>query len=250
MSLDRKTFVSDGARRPFGRTLVLVRHLLSTAAIVLIGLLATPAHAGWKHLKSADGVSAAISENPKSGLPVIRIRTRIDANIAEVAGVVTDVNNSCKWAGRCLEARVLRSKGDLRHRVYSRRKGPWPISDRDFELDSKVDIQRKGHLVTVRFWSVKKPLIRPKYGVVRLPVMRGHYRLEWAGDNVTNYEFQVEADPGGWIPRWVYRWTAEKGPFESAKNLKRLVPTIKGNYKAFRKRFEAIANPPIRAPKS
>lgn len=212
--------------------------LVTFALLLAIGLFALPATASWKHLKTQDGVSAYISENPKTGLTIIKVKTRIAASLPEVLGVVTDINNSCRWAGRCLEAKILKSKGPFKHRVYSRRKGPWPINDRDFELDSVVDVHKGANLVRVRFWDVKKPMVRPKKGVVRVPVMRGVYRLEKISANVTKYEFQVEADPGGWIPKWVYRWTAEAGPLESAKKLRKLVPRVKAQYAPFVKRFE------------
>lgn len=218
---------------------VLLRPLV-VIALAVVTLTAGAAKAGWKHVKTTDGVVAHMSENPRSGLPIIRIRTRIDAKLGEVLGVVTDVSNSCKWAGRCIEAKVLREITPLRHHVYSRRKGPWPISDRDFELKSKIRIARAGHLVTVKFWSVSKPTLAEKSGVVRMKTMRGHYRLTWAGPETTDFEFQVEADPGGWIPTWVYRWSAEMGPLQSAKNLRKYVPRVKASYAGFVDHFNAM----------
>jgi len=215
---------------------------IRTISAVLCLLLAGPVFAGsWKQVESKRGVTAYMSENPKTGLPIIRVRTRIAASLPEVLGVVTDINNSCSWAGRCAEARVIRRDGPFKNRVYSRRKGPWPVSDRDFELDSEVKITKHGKQAVVRFWQVKRPLIKPRSGVVRVPIMRGYYKLVAAGPGATDYEFQVEADPGGWIPRWVYKWSAKSGPFESARNLRKRVPRVRARYAAFVKRFEAVA---------
>lgn len=220
------------------------RHLKRLAAVACLALLLTPAAAsadGFERVKSDDGVTVYMKDKSVRGLPVIRVRMQIHANIAEVVGVVTDINNSCTWAGRCIESRILKSKSPTRHRVYSRRKGPWPVSDRDFELDSDVKVDRGGKRAIVSFATTKRPMIKPKSGVVRVPVMRGFYKLEWAGDDLTNYEFQVEADPGGWIPTWVYRWTAKSGPFESARNLRRRVPKVRAQYQDFVSRYRKVA---------
>ena len=66
-------------------------------------------------------------------------------------------------------------------------------------------------------------------GVVRMPVMRGHYQLQAAGQG-TDVELQIEADPGGWIPDWVLRWTAKNGPFASLSGLRKRAPKVRGRY--------------------
>ncbi|GEM_PF-754744 len=211
------------------------------AAFFAVVLIAGPAFAGWQRVKRDDGVTVYMKENRRSGLPIVRVTTRIDANIAEVLAVLSDIDKACKWAGRCAEARILKQVGPFRHRIYQRRSGPWPVSDRDFELATRVMISKHGKEVTLKFRNVKAYSIKPKDGVVRMPTMRGQYVLRWAGPNVTEYDFRVEADPGGWIPRWVYKWAARSGPFDSARALRKRVPKVRGQYKAFVTRFDAIA---------
>ncbi len=208
--------------------------LLCAALVTALPGLAWPGPAGatkWQLAKQGSGVKVWMMESPGRPLAVIRARTRVSATTLEVLAVINDVNKSCAWAGRCLEARVLHRDGP-KTRLYSRRAAPWPVSDRDFELLAVTRALDGERLLRIDFKQAARARTPLRDGVVRMPLMRGHYELRRAPGGATDVELQIEADPGGWIPKWIVRWTARNGPFASLAGLRKRVPKVRQRYKA------------------
>ena len=221
--------------------------LTSLLLFLLATMLAAPSAAkpGWSVVKQEGGVTVWMLQEAGKRLPLIRARTRVAAEPAEVLAVIRDVDASCAWAGRCMVSRLLHRDGP-HTRLYSRRSAPWPITDRDFELLATTKAIDGGRLLRVEFRQAVKARTPLPSGVVRMPVMRGHYQLR-AADGGTDVELQIEADPGGWIPDWILRWTAKNGPFASLSGLRKRVPKVRGRYAkdvAELKAWAAMAGPP------
>ena len=217
---------------------------LSGRSMALL-LVAALSLVGWSSeclakelVKQGDGVRVYLLGETRGGLPRMVAETRVEGSVFEVLAVIMDVDRSCQWAGRCLIARIVERERLGRVRLYSRRKAPWPISDRDFELRTDVDIAAGGHRVTARFWNVADARTPRQAGVVRMPLLRGHYRLKRVSDRLTDVEFLIEANPGGWIPKWVVRWTAEALPYSSLRGLRRQVVRTRGKYAGVIKKIE------------
>ncbi len=230
----------DVSRRGLSRVESRPRSALLCAALLLAVAIggaagsaeagaATAKHKNWKLAKSGAGVKAWMRDVPGSPIAMIRARTRIAATPLEVLAVINDVNKSCTWAGRCLEARVLRRHGP-ETRMYSRRQAPWPISDRDFELIAITRAVDGERLLRIDFNNVRCAQTPLPDGVVRMSLMRGHYQLKQAPGGATDVELQIEADPGGWLPKWIVRWTAKNGPFASLSGLRKRVPKVRHRY--------------------
>lgn len=211
------------------------RAKLSLLILFAVAVVGSPdagaAPPGWQLVKKASGVTVWMQQAAGDRLPVIRARTRVAAEPLEVLAVINDVDSSCAWAGRCVVARVLRRK-DRQTWLYSRRSAPWPISDRDFELRATSAALDRGKRLRVEFRQVRRARTPAVDGVVRMPLMRGHYELRAAAGGGTDVELQIQADPGGWIPGWIVRWTAKKGPFASLSGLRKRVPAVRDRYRA------------------
>ena len=72
-------------------------------------------------------------------------------------------------------------------------------------------------------------------GVVRMPHLDGHYEFTVLGDKVTKVDFKINADPGGWIPKWVAKLVSRDIPYKTLRNLRNQVKKTRGapEYKAF-----------------
>ncbi len=217
-----------------------MRNLLAIATILLLAPTAVLAAEPWEVVKDSDGVKVWMQETGPRGLPVLRARTRINASVIDVLAVITDIGPSCEWAGRCVEERLIERPDMLHTRMYSRRKGPWPLDDRDFELETSGVISNGGARVLIRFHTAAKARTPLPSGTVRMPVMRGSYLLERAGQ-ATDITFRVEGDPGGWIPKWAISWTAAAIPYESLRALRKRVPKMRGRYVDVVRAFEKLA---------
>lgn len=194
---------------------------------------------GWKRLSTEDGVVVEVREQEGRNLPDFRGTAVVQAPLYEVAAVVQDVDRACEWTARCKGSRVLKRLGDVEMLFYSRTDAPWPVADRDAVLDARGTGMDEGVDVTVTFARTESPLMPPVDGVVRMPTLRGHYRLVRIDDRSTKVEFQVAAHPGGMIPDWLANRLARDIPYDTLTGLRKQVGRMRGKYPAFVEKWTA-----------
>jgi hypothetical protein len=167
---------------------------------------------------------------PGRSFPTIRAIAVFDASIYDVLAVLSDVGRYPQWMARCAEARRLSQRGELEYVTYSRTDAPWPVSDRDAVYFARARVKLSQKLVMVHFRAVKDRRVPPKDGVVRLDKLQGYYALKMLGPRRTQLDYQLDADPGGWIPKWVGKITAKKAVVDTMHALRKQVAKTRGWY--------------------
>ena len=92
------------------------------------------------------------------------------------------------------------------------------MSNRDAVLHLKIDRDSLGRFVSITITS-EPNYIPAKNGLVRVP----HLLINWtAAQNFADtlhHVYIFEIDPGGSIPAWLVNMFADKGPYETFKQL-------------------------------
>lgn len=206
------------------------------------GLFARPAAAepAWERVISADGIDVTMREVPGRGFPTYRGVGVIESNFWDVLAVISDVPRHKEWNAHTADARMLQKRSDFEYIVYSRTDVPWPLDDRDAVFHSTVHVNRKRGIIDVRFEAMESPLMPPVKGVVRMTKLRGHYQLTSLGPQRTLMDLQVDADPGGWVPKWMAKLGTKKLPLDSIRNMRRQVQRTRRWYNDRIRRWQAI----------
>ncbi len=204
---------------------------VSSAIFVLSALAAWPAEAaGWSKLSNEDGILVETREVPDQEMPDVRGTMVMKGEFYEICALIEDVDRTCDWAKRCLGSRILKRISDSEMIFYSRTTAPWPVQDRDAVLHALATGLDRGDDVTMRFESIQSPLGPPIDGVVRMPVLKGHYRISRVDDQTTRIEFTVHADIGGWIPSWLSKSLSKAIPFDTLAGIRRHLPKVRAKY--------------------
>jgi hypothetical protein len=185
-----------------------------------LSLAASQAQA-WEEISRKDGVIVSQKDVPDRGLPVFRGEAVIDAPIHRLLAILSDFDRHCEWMYGCKEARLLKAHSRTHLLSYNRTDAPWPVSDRDVVLECKVHIKPEAHTVLVNFHGVRSPLQPEVEDVVRIPTLRGYYRMTALGAARTRVRYEVDADPGGDLPDWVARMVSEDMPYNTLTNLRK-----------------------------
>jgi len=208
-----------------------------TLLVAIFAASTAVAAPGWKRVLSEEGITVTSREVPGRGFPTFRGVGVVQANIFDVLAVLSDIKRHTEWMDRCAEARLLRKINEREYIVYTRTDVPWPISDRDSVNRSKVDVDLARREVNVRFWAVRSGLVGPVSGVVRMDRLRGHYKLTALDMTRTKVDYQVDADPGGLLPRWLARLATRRLPLQTIRKLRGQVRRTRGWYRARIKRW-------------
>lgn len=205
--------------------------LACLAAVSLLGFTSTALAApAWKRIVSEDGITVLERQKPGQVFPTFRGIGTVHASIYDVLAVVSDIKRHVHWVESCMAADVLERKGYRYYVVYSRTNVPWPVSDRDAVYRSEVKIDVKKQRVTINFKAIRYRRKGKVDGVVRMENLRGHFKFKGLSATKTRIDYQVDADPGGWIPKWLAKMATRKLPLSTIKGLRKRVKVTKGWY--------------------
>ena len=171
----------------------------------------------WEIVQSHEGIEISIKEIEGRDLPIFRGVGIVNADLWDVAAVLVDVEERVNWAHKCVGTRVVRDEGPRGRIIYDRVDAPWPVSDRDVVVRSKMEFDPEKNSIFIDFknvWDCDAPELE---GVVRMPRMRGHYVLKSMPSGATEVEYQIDADPGGMLPNWLIDLASREIPLETLK---------------------------------
>jgi hypothetical protein len=208
--------------RFFSRVLLLLT-VLSTLGATEV--LAQGAPSPWERVRDDQGIAVHRRKIPGASIHEFRGRGIVDAPMAKVIAVAQDSDRRTEWMDRCVEARTLEKPTQKSQIAYNRTKGSGLVSDRDAVIYGKAifDIQRKE--VRFEFHAVTYPKVPPRSGIVRMPALKGHWIFQPVpGDpGKTQVEYQVHADPGGYIPTFLVNLVSREIPHKTIVQLRRQV---------------------------
>lgn len=203
--------------------------------------MAPPARAGdahWTHETTQEGIRIFSRAVAGQSLPEFRGVGTVNGSIFEVLAVFDDASRHPEWMASCVQSSVLRYLDGFDRIVYNRTSAPWPVADRDVVVRSRLQVDaEKGQVINV-FEAIASRLRSPVEGVVRIPRLRGFYKLNAIEGDRTRIVYQVYADPGGMIPTAVAKRASVRLPLQTILGLRKQVKRTRGEYDAFVARYD------------
>lgn len=184
------------------------------------GAQAAPKSTPWEQIDDDDGIRVWQHEVPGLDLPGFRGETTVSGSPEAVVKVIEDWKHHTEWMHNCVESKELKRFEDGRTVMYNRTSAPWPVWDRDVILETKLERSSDGKTVTLNFHNTSSDLRKLPQKVVRMPRLTGFYKLVDLGNQKTRVTYQVEADPGGSLPRWVAKRVVRDLPYETLSRLR------------------------------
>lgn len=201
-----------------------LKSLIPFGVLALVLTWVIPAQAAqWEFLKQKEGIVVSAKESKLGNLPVFRGVGQVKASIPEILAVMQDAPGATKWMHKCLENRPLEIQNVYDRIVYNRTDSPWPVWDRDVVVQTRgrIDVARKRIVIEMK--SITDPRQPEVEGVVRIPRLAGHYVLRYITEDLTEVEYQIDADPGGSLPAWLAELASRDLPYHTIRNLRNRV---------------------------
>lgn len=197
--------------------------------ILLIGLLMavlvpqlTFAEADWKQVKNSDEITIYNRPFPGSDFDEFRGVTIVNAPIEVITEVLYDVPAQPEWMSDCLFAKTVKVFDENHIIAYNILNIPWPVTDRDSLIDTIFDLDFKTGRVLVTMKAVEEPLI-PVSKYVRMTNVFGTCLLERLDKDKTKVTYTMLANPAGNIPSSIANIFAKMNPYNTLKELKKIV---------------------------
>lgn len=182
----------------------------------------TFAEADWKQVKNSDAITVYNRPFPGSDFDEFRAVTIVNAPIEVITEVLYDVPAQPEWMSDCLFAKTVKVFDENHIIAYNILHFPWPVTDRDFLLDTNFDLDFKAGRVLVTMKAVEEPLI-PVSKYVRMTNVFGTCLLERLDKDKTKVTYTMLANPAGHVPAAVANIFAKMNPYNTLKGLKKIV---------------------------
>ena len=114
------------------------------------------------------------------------------------------------------------------------------MSDRDVVVRTQAIVNTEKRTVKIAFRSVRGHRGKTS-GVVRIPRLIGFYYLESLAEKKTRVTYQIDTDPGGWLPNWIIKLASKKIPLKTLLNLRRQIVKVRTSGSSARIRDRWIA---------
>jgi hypothetical protein len=176
----------------------------------------------WTLKKSKDSINVYTKQPLNSDFKSIKATTTFNSPIAAIIKVITDADNHYKWINNCTQSKLLNAIGDTGIIFYEYYHLPWPASDRDIIIQTKIEYNAERTIFTLT--SKGTPAYTKELdGVVRIPEFTGSWKLALQATGKVNGEYIANINPGGFIPAWLVNMFMVNGPYDSFINMKKML---------------------------
>lgn len=215
-------------------------HWLVAACVTLTAgsLAAVESDGKWHHEFTEDGVAVSMMTEEGRSLPAFRGVTTVDGGLFEVLGMLDDAKKATDWMANCMENKVLKQVNEFDRIIYNRTDAPWPVSDRDVVIFVGVTADLDKREVNIKFTQITNAGPGPIDGVVRMPRLKGHYKLQYIDEKRTKVTYQIDADSGGSLPDWLIARATRNLPVQTLNGMRKQLKKTMGNYDDFVKRYD------------
>ena len=181
---------------------------------------AGPPDDSWRQIREGENVIVYKRDVSDSKYDESLAQTVINVPLSALVALIMDGDSLAQWIDTVKESRQLDAVSPTEVYNYTVSGAPWPVSDRDAVVLSRVE--QDSETLTVTISSSGRPDYTPKRdGTVRVPYIASTWTLIPQPDGAVEVSFRVHNDPGGEIPTWLINNLASDQPYNTLENLHR-----------------------------
>lgn len=180
------------------------------------------AQAQWNLKKQKDGIAVYTAKLEDSKFKSIRVVCEFQGSLSQLVSILMQPNLQPEWVIATKQANLLKQLSSSRIYYYAEAVLPWPMSNRDMVIDLSMSQHPISKLLTIHANTIDH-ILPVKDGKQRVPISQATWLVQPLPDNKISIDYQIKIDPGGGIPPWMVNLFIAKAPFESFKNLSKLL---------------------------
>ena len=187
-------------------------------ALVISQTLFAQKSSDWQYKGEKDGIKIYHQKTP--GLLHIKLATSVKAPLSGIAALFADVDHYKDWGYKISESRLIRRVSNTEVWYYAKYDFPWPLEDRDIILQSKMEQDPKTRRISIT--NTPHPTHLPeKQGLMRIKNTTTRWQFVPGEGGWVYVEQQISTDSAEEMPDWLVKMTADTGPRETAKAVRK-----------------------------
>jgi hypothetical protein len=196
--------------------------MLALLCLALTSFSQLTADGEWKLAKEENGISVYTRESTTSSFSELKVTSTFETTMSAIIALFKDIPNYTAWVYSCTVSRSVKTSTEGEDYYYSVTDAPWPVSNRDVVVHSKVT-QDTGTWIVTSASTHANGLVDENEDMVRVPMLQSAWTLIPLKDGKVDITYHLSVDPGGLIPSWLANMTLAIGPYNTMLGLKREV---------------------------
>ena len=176
----------------------------------------------WDLEHDEDGIKIYTQEIKDSSFKAFRGETVVKTSLRNLVAHHTDIEQMKNWLQDCAESELIQQGSGRDFYIYQRTSAPWPVSDRDYVLHSKLDQDPNTFVVTMNF-EASTQFSKSDEDCVPVTKLTGFWRFTPKLDGTIYIEYETHADPSGDLPSWLANSFVVDQPLGSLEKLRKRV---------------------------
>lgn len=176
----------------------------------------------WQLKKNEQGVSVYTRNSENSSLKELKAVAYLKTSLSSIVGLLYDFEKYPEWVYKCSKSGTLKTISEKELIHYQTVIAPWPIDNRDFIVNIKIEQNELTKVITIKSYAVGEYIpALPNY--VRIVNFNASWVLTPQKDGTVEIVYQLLVDPAGFVPAWAVNMAIVDGPFETMSNIKKRV---------------------------
>jgi hypothetical protein len=168
----------------------------------------------WELIKDKNDIKIFINKQ-NCKYACLRIEVLIDVNLDLYIEYINKADKYTDWIYACIESKELYRKGNVSI-SYTITDMPYPFYDRILTLEARQYFRKNYY----ESRSISIPSYNPDNKYVEIPHFRNKWIVREIAPSTIKIDYEVETEPGGIIPSWLYNLGVDIGPYNSMYALK------------------------------
>ena len=176
----------------------------------------------WRLNKEEKCIEFYLRNTKNSAVMSFKATMTVKSRLSSVLAVIGDVSSFPRWLYLCRSAVTLSSSDETRLINYIVLDMPWPLLDRDSLIVASPSQNKSTRRIEIKMHAEPKYVLKVS-GRVRIETMYGRWSLTPVGSGEVNIIYEMTADPGGNIPKWLVNSMIADLPFYTLLNLREVI---------------------------
>ncbi len=204
---------------------MLKKEIATAAFLLFLSFKIYSQEPNWRFVKEAQGIKVYYREIPQNNLNEVKIQTTFNANLSTIVEALKDVEAYPSWVYKANSSKTLKIYGPNELIYYNKLDFPWPLSDRDIAIHTKIVQDQNSKEVTSISFAVPNSI--PKIqDLVRISEFNSMWVFKPINGKV-QAEYTFKSNPGGNIPAWMVNMSLDEGPIKTIQNFKKILVSKK-----------------------
>ena len=174
----------------------------------------------WMPISDKDGIRIWQKRVPGSPFVAFRGQMVMNTSMKKLIAVLYDQERKLEWMHDCVANEVLAETKPGHTVIYNRTAvNVMFVADRDVVAQTKLTVMEGENRIRIDAWGVEHPSKPEVEGVVRMPRLQLVWDFRVVNKNLTEVTYEVQTDPGGWLPAWLVNRVSKNIPYHSLHKL-------------------------------